>query len=60
MTALPASAPDRLQTVQTLLSARKLDRTLTSVAPPRPSEAAPFLVPGLSEGLNGGIPRGQV
>ena len=54
------AAPGRTAGVLALLSARKLDRTLTSVAPAQPLAVAPFLSDVLNARLGGGVPRGQV
>jgi recombination protein RecA len=43
-----------------LLRTRKLDRTLTSVAPAVVTTVAPWLWPGLNQVMRGGLPRGQV
>ena len=50
----------RASGIRALLSARKLDRTLTSVAPAHPSSVAPFLSEAITERLGGGVPRGQL
>ena len=43
-----------------LLRARKLDRTLTSVMPAQPPAMAPFPSAAINQGLGGGMPRGQL
>jgi hypothetical protein len=59
MAALPSTA-HKLDLVQTLLRARRLDRTLASEALSLPWPAAPFAAAALTETLRGGIPRGQL
>jgi hypothetical protein len=61
MPALPqTSAPERIQVVQSLLRARKLDRTLTTEGPATADAVAPFEVEAIDRALRRGIPRGQV
>ena len=49
-----------LQSVHELLRTRRLDRTLTSVAPVTPPSAAPLASAAVTQALAGGVPRGQV
>ena len=60
MTALASSAPHKLHAVQTLLRARKLDRTLTSEGPAPGDAVASFAMEAVNRGLGGGLPRGQM
>jgi recA bacterial DNA recombination protein len=54
------SAPHKLHAVQTLLRARKLDRTLTSEGAAPGDAVAPFAMETVNHGLRGGLPRGQL
>jgi recA bacterial DNA recombination protein len=60
MTALASSTPHKLHAVQTLLRARKLDRTLTSEGPAPGDAVASFAMETVNRGLSGGLPRGQM
>ena len=51
MTALASSAPHKLHAVQTLLRARKLDRTLTSEGPAPGDAVASFAMEAVNRGL---------
>jgi hypothetical protein len=55
-----AALHSELQSVHELLRARRLDRTLTSVAPVTPPSAMPFASAAVTRALAGGLPRGQV
>jgi hypothetical protein len=55
-----AALHSELQSVHELLRTRRLDRTLTSVAPVTPPSAAPFASAAVNQVLAGGLPRGQV
>ncbi|MCC7123945.1 MAG: hypothetical protein IT178_03795 [Acidobacteria bacterium] len=54
------SPASRAEHLVSLLRARKLDRTLTSVAPPAVPAQAPWLMPALNQVMRGGLPRGQM
>lgn len=56
----PVSPASRAEHLVSLLRARKLDRTLTSVAPPAMPAQAPWLMPALNQVMRGGLPRGQM
>jgi hypothetical protein len=58
MAAVPTA--HKLDAVHTLLRARRLDRTLASGALSLAWPAAPFTAEALTDGLRGGIPRGQL
>lgn len=49
-----------LQDIETALRARKLDRTLTSAAPPAAVTTVATQVASLDAALRGGLPRGQL
>ncbi len=55
-----AALHSELQSVHELLRTRRLDRTLTSVAPVTPPSAAPLASAEVTQVLAGGLPRGQV
>jgi recombination protein RecA len=60
--AFPASAPAARDHLESLLRARKLDRTLTTTLPGAgyATAVAPLGVAALDARLGGGVPRGQV
>jgi recombination protein RecA len=55
-----AALHSELQSVHELLRTRRLDRTLTSVAPVTPPSVAPLASAEVTQVLAGGVPRGQV
>jgi hypothetical protein len=57
---VPDPATRKASGLLSLLRARKLDRTLTSVMPARPPAMAPFPSAAINQVLGGGMPRGQL